>query len=159
MYCTEGTYNRTDMGTHSRAHCGTVNCTYRGHKQPIRWANWGIVYYTYRGHWQTSQVGRRLGTEGTYNQSDRRHTAGHTGAVMQLYIQRAQITSQSGGTQWDTLGQSTVHSEGTDNQSDRGHTACHTGTVNCIFKGHRQGHMIQPLHPIVTKKRRSTTTV
>ena len=56
----------------------------------------------------------------------------------QLYIHRAQATSQTGGTHWATLGQSTVYTESTDNQSDRGHTLGHTGAVNCTYREHRQ---------------------
>ena len=66
----------------------------------------------------------------------------------QLYIQRAQRTSQTGGTQWDTVGQGTVNSEGTDNQPDKGHTLgtlgqppVHPeGTDNQSVRGNTVGH-------------------
>ena len=65
-------------------------------------------------------------TEGTNSQTYR-GTLDHC----QLYIQRTQTTTERGGTQWGTLGLSTVHSEGTDNQTD----GTHWGTVNCTLRG------------------------
>ena len=92
-------------------------------------------------------------SEGTDNQTGRGHTLCDTLGHCQLYIQRAQTTSQTGGTQWGTVIQraqatsqsgaqsgalSTVHTEGTYSQSDRGTQWVHWGLVYCTFRGHRQ---------------------
>ena len=98
-------------------------------------AHWSTVYCTYRGHWLPAGVGGRLGTDGIDTQTDREHTHWGTLGHCQLYIQRAQTTSQTGGTQWSTVN---LHLEGKDNQSFKGHTVWHTGAVNCAFRGHRQ---------------------
>ena len=45
-------------------------------------AHCGTVYCTYIGHWQPAGEERRLGTEGTDNQTDRgTNTVHHTGAL------------------------------------------------------------------------------
>ena len=78
---TEGTYNQPDRGQ-TVGHTGVVNCTYKGHRQPVGHGHNGAVNCTYRG---------------PDNQSDRRvHSGAHWGS--QLYIRRAQTTSQTGDT-------------------------------------------------------------
>ena len=59
---------------------------------------------------------------GIENQSHMGHTLWGILGHWQLYIQRAQTTSQTRGTQWDTHEQSTVHTKGTENQTGMGHT-------------------------------------
>ena len=68
---TEGTDNQSDRG-HAIGHSEAVNCTYRGHRQPVRK---GAHSETQRNSHAT------VYSEGTDNQSDRGHTVGNTGAV------------------------------------------------------------------------------
>ena len=124
-------------------HWGGVNCIDRGHIQAIRQGP-TVALSTVHAE-GTGNQRLRLDTEDTDTESTGNHPTGGGWAQTtrqgerivghcQLYIQRAQTTSQTGGTHWGTLGQSTVHSEGTGNQSNRGHT----GTDNCTYRGHRQ---------------------
>ena len=141
----------------SGAHWGTVNCTYRGNRQPVR---------------QGAHSGALspVDSEGTDKQSDRGHMVGHTGAWSTVHTEGTDNKSDR-GTLWHCLqyihralatrrGWGRVVTEGTYNQTDRGHTQwdtlgyCHLniqraqttsqtggrqwGTINCTYRGHRQ---------------------
>ena len=69
----------------------TVNCTYRGYKQPVREGHTRVLS-TEHTDGNVNQLGRgRLGTGGTDNHTDRVHTQWGTLGHCQLYI-GAEIT-------------------------------------------------------------------
>ena len=120
-------------------HWWAVNCTYRGHRQPIRQGPTGklsIVHTEGTGN----QPGRGKAGHRWNKQPDRQgaHTVRHTGALgqCQLYIQRALTTSQT-GVHLEAL--PTVHREGTGNQSMWVRLGAE-GTVNQTDRGHTLGH-------------------
>ena len=104
---------RQTEGTHSGAHWGSgtlEHCLlYIQRALATSWLGWrrlgtgGTDNQTHRVHITVGHAGAlsTVSTEGTDNQSDWVHTVGRC----QLYIQRAQTTSQTRGTQWGTLEQ------------------------------------------------------
>ena len=70
---TEGTDNNTDRGAHSWAHWSTVNCTYRGHRQPVRQGPTGALCVEHAECTGNQPGEGRLVIEGTDNKTDRGH--------------------------------------------------------------------------------------
>ena len=87
-----GTDNQRNRG-HTQS--GTIKCTFRGHRQPVRQRPTAALSSVH-----TEGTGNQpgLGNEGTYNQTDSGHTQWITLGHCQLYIQRTQTTSQTGHT-------------------------------------------------------------